>query len=234
MRRCQLNTAASDGLAVDRKVLLTAVGFRPDMVLPLADVLSPDEVVMIAGQHPDVTKAEATLAKAFKAKATATTTHRVKDWDIQAWSQTISDCLDQLKEDQVTVNLTAGHGLATAMLAIHAAQRALPVACYDWETWANTGRHPDQLDKYVHFHSPAALLHLKETVPIDRRILQLLLEGPQSVGSIAEKLTVPQSSVSTSLGRLVDTGFLDRNPAGRNRLYQLRKGLGEFVASALG
>lgn len=219
---------------VDRKVLLTAVGFRPEMVLPLADVLQPDEVIMIAGQHGEVTKAEAKLTKLFKAKGTTTMTYRVKDWDIQAWSKTITDCLDRLREDDVTVNLTAGHGLAVAMLAVHAAERALPVACYDWETLATTGKHPENLGKFVHFHSPAALLHLKETVPIDRRILQLLLEGPQSVGTIAEKLAVPQSSVSTSLARLVDTGFLDRNRAGRSRLYQLRKGLPEFVSEALG
>src|ERR1051325_3585821 len=138
-------------LHVDRKVLLTAVGFRPEMVLPLADVLLPDEVVMIAGQHGEVTKTEAALVKAFKAKGTPTTVRHVKDWDIQAWSRTIADCLDQLRDDDVTVNLTAGHGLAVAMLAIHAAQRALPVACYDWETFANTGRHPEQLQKFVHF-----------------------------------------------------------------------------------
>jgi DNA-binding transcriptional ArsR family regulator len=219
---------------VDRKVLLSAVGFRPAMILPLVDVLRPDHVVLVAGKHGEVTKAEVEVLRELKGRSTSSEIHHVDDWDVQAWSDLIAKLLEQYKDDQVVVNLTAGHGLSTAMLGIHATQRSLPVACYDWETFAKTGEHPRDLEKFIHFHSPAAVFNLNSTQPIDRQILGSLLQGPQGVGALSKRLGVPQSSISTSLARLIDRGFLDRESMGRERIYRLRAGLEPLVSKGLG
>src|SRR5687767_11748752 len=122
------------------------------MILPLVDGLRPDHVVLLAGKHREVTKPQPQVLRALKAGPTSSELHHVDDWDVQAWSDVIAKLLEQFDEDHVVVNLTAGHGLSTAMLGIHATQRSLQVACYDWETFAKTGEHPGDLEKFVHFH----------------------------------------------------------------------------------
>lgn len=218
---------------MDRTVLLSAVGFRPAMILPLVDVVRPDEVILVAGKHGEVTKATNDVTDALKDRKVAYKVHRVDDWDVQAWSDVIAGVLDHYEDDDVVVNLTAGHGLSAATLGIHATQRALKVACYDWETYAKTGEHPSDLAKQVHYHSPAALFNLGKTQPVDRSVLALLLSGPRAVGAIAKQLDASQSTVSTSLARLLSLGFLDRLSSGRERIYSLRPGLESLVEKAL-
>jgi DNA-binding transcriptional ArsR family regulator len=203
------------------------------MVLPLVDATKPQEVVLLAGRHGQVVETERELLRELKLRGITATVDRVDDWDVLAWSNAITAALDRLRDERVTVNLTAGHGLAVAMLAIHAAQRGLPVACFDWEPLA-TGKAPKDLTKLVHPHSPAAVLHLASTQPVDRQILALLLKAPQGVTALGKALDLPQSTVSTSLARLSERGFLDREQQGRSRTYRLRDGLAPMISHALG
>lgn len=221
-------------LPVDRTVLVSAVGFRPQMILPLCRVLSPQEVVLISGRHGKVVQAEKVVVGELKARGVAVHVTKVEDWDVLAWSNAITAALDKMRDERVTVNVTAGHGLAISMLAIHAAQRGLPVACYDWEPFAKTGKHPKDLAKFLHPHSPAAVLNLTSTQPVDRTILKHLLSGPTSVGELATALDMSQSTVSTSLIRLTERGFLDRQRVGKARIYRLRDGLHSMLAQAVG
>jgi DNA-binding transcriptional ArsR family regulator len=201
--------------------------------IPGVFATSPQEVVLIAGRHGQVIETEKELVRELKARGIPVTIDHVDDWDVVAWSNAITASLDRLRDERVTVNLTAGHGLAVAMLAIHAAERGLPVACYDWEPLA-TGKAPKDWSKLVHPHSPAAVLHLKSTQPVDRQILALLLKGPQGVTALGTALDLPQSTVSTSLARLSERGFLDRDQQGRSRIYRLRDGLRPMIDHALG
>src|SRR5688572_21526587 len=137
---------------MDRAVLLSAVGFRPQMVLPLVEATNPQEVVLVAGRHGQVAETERELLRELKGRGVSVSVEHVDDWDVLAWSNAITAALDRRRDERVTVNLTAGHGLAVAMLAIHAAQRGLPVACFDWEPLA-TGKPPKDLTKLVHPHS---------------------------------------------------------------------------------
>jgi DNA-binding transcriptional ArsR family regulator len=52
-------------------------------------------------------------------------------------------------------------------------------------------------------------------------IISLLKEKPCSVGEICEKLGFEQSRVSHNLKCLVDCGFVNSEPDGRNRIYAL-------------
>lgn len=221
-------------LPVDRTVLVSAVGFRPQMILPLARLLSPQEVVLIAGKHRTVVQAEKVVVGELKGRGVAVQVTKVDDWDVLAWSNAITAALDRLRDDRVTINVTAGHGLAISMLAIHAAQRGLPVACYDWEPFARTGKHPKDLARYMHPHSPAAVLNLKSTQPVDRAILRWLLAGPTAVGDLVAGLGMSQSTISTSLSRLTNRGFLDWTRSGKARIYQIREGLQSMIAHELG
>lgn len=203
------------------------------MILPIVDVLQPDAVALIAGRHGEVAKAERDVIKALRDRGVPHSIEHVDDWDIHAWHRAIGSILDRHRDDTVTVNLTAGHGASTAMLGIHAGARALPTACYDWETFAKTGEHPKDLAKYMHFHSPAAILNLPDTQPIDRQLLSQLLKGPQSVGTLAAETGLAQSSVSTSLLRLHEKGFVNRASEGRNRIYSIRPGVDDMLRNAL-
>lgn len=218
---------------MDRRVLVSAVGFRPLMITPVVDVMAPEEIVLIAGKHGQVVETEKEVTAHIKAKGIPLTVVHVDDWDIVQWNTALTAALDRLKDDSVTLNLTAGHGLCVAIFAIHAAKRALPVVCYDWEPLAKTGKQPKDLETLMHRHSPAAIFHLQDTQPVDRRILELLLVEAQNVTTLGAALQVPQSTLSTSLARLAERGFVDREASGRNKIYRLRPGLEPMISAAL-
>jgi predicted transcriptional regulator len=220
--------------AVDRRVLVSAVGFRSAMILPLVDVLEPQEVALISGEHGRVVKTEAEVTAALKRRGIPSTVEHAPDWDVLAWSNAINRTLDRLKDERVTINVTAGHGLAVALFAIQAAQRGLPIACYNWEPTARSKRVVMRDHKHLHMHSPAAILNLPAIVSLDQDVLRALLKGPQSVGSLAEDLKVAQSTLSTCLARLAERGFLDRETEGRSRLYRLRDGIDGMIRQAVG
>ncbi|MEE8115167.1 MAG: metalloregulator ArsR/SmtB family transcription factor [Nitrososphaerales archaeon] len=52
-------------------------------------------------------------------------------------------------------------------------------------------------------------------------ILELLRDGPRSVGEIVDELAFEQSRVSHSLGCLLNCGLLLVEPDGKNRIYRL-------------
>lgn len=53
-------------------------------------------------------------------------------------------------------------------------------------------------------------------------IIELLRDGPRSVGEIAERLGLHQPQVSKHLRVLSDTGFVEVHPVAQQRIYQLR------------
>ena len=55
------------------------------------------------------------------------------------------------------------------------------------------------------------------------KILELLLQGPFSVGEICEKLNEEQSKISHNLKKLADCHFLDVKKQGKKRVYSLNK-----------
>lgn len=57
--------------------------------------------------------------------------------------------------------------------------------------------------------------------PVRRRILQLLLEGPRSVNSLAAHFDMARPSVSEHLKVLRDSGLVTERRDGRQRLYSL-------------
>lgn len=189
---------------------------------------------MIAGHHGQVVTTERDLHKELRRRGITAITQTVDDWDSLAWHKAIRQILDDNARKDIIVNLTAGHGLAQGLLAIHAAKRGLPVACYDWETFAKTGSRPKDLLKYVHYHSPAAILNLDSLHEIDKQILRILLMGKANVMELVGSMhNVPQSTVSTSLARLARGGFVDRTAEGRTRLYAIRPGLESMLSAQL-
>lgn len=53
-------------------------------------------------------------------------------------------------------------------------------------------------------------------------IVELLRNGPRSVGEIAERLRLRQPQVSKHLRVLSDAGFVEVHPVAQQRIYQLR------------
>jgi predicted transcriptional regulator len=65
-------------------------------------------------------------------------------------------------------------------------------------------------------------------VPVRRRILELLHEGPTSVGDLAGQLPVGRPAVSKHLAVLGRAGLVEHSSAGTRNLYVLAPGgLGE-------
>lgn len=67
---------------------------------------------------------------------------------------------------------------------------------------------------------PTILSALAE--PNRKRIVELLREGPRSVGEIAEKLSLRQPQASKHLGVLSKAGLVEVHPVANVRIYQLR------------
>jgi DNA-binding transcriptional ArsR family regulator len=68
---------------------------------------------------------------------------------------------------------------------------------------------------------------MKETLfalaePNRLHIVELLREGPLTVGEIAERLGLQQPQVSKHLRVLHEAGLVDMQPAANRRIYQLR------------
>ena len=53
-------------------------------------------------------------------------------------------------------------------------------------------------------------------------IIELLRDGPCSVGEIADRLRIRQPQVSKHLRVLSDAGFVEVHPVAQQRIYQLR------------
>lgn len=53
-------------------------------------------------------------------------------------------------------------------------------------------------------------------------IVELLRDGPRSVGEIAERLHLRQPQASKHLRVLSDAGFVEVHPVAQRRIYQLR------------
>jgi DNA-binding transcriptional ArsR family regulator len=55
--------------------------------------------------------------------------------------------------------------------------------------------------------------------PTRRRILQLLVSGPRTVGDLAANFTVTRSAISQHLGVLAEVGLVSSRKEGRQRIY---------------
>ena len=58
--------------------------------------------------------------------------------------------------------------------------------------------------------------------PTRLRILQMLQDGPASVGEIVETLDIKQANASKQLGILLGAGVLGREKAGNSAIYSIR------------
>lgn len=219
---------------MDRNILLSAVGFRESMVQGIIDYLNPDEVVLIHSRHGESQKAHRRLLEKATEDGRPVRSQRVPDWDLLAWSDAIEAAMDRYKDDQVTVNVTAGHTMAVSMLAVHAAKRGLPIIVYDWEEEAETGKRPKNwMDTKIHRHSPGAVLHLRRVSDVDRVVIDALLDGPATVSGLRERKELAQSSVSTSLARLAGKGFVATKRKVGGREYALQPGIEPMVQQAI-
>src|SRR5579875_2390581 len=57
--------------------------------------------------------------------------------------------------------------------------------------------------------------------PVRRRLVELLAEGPQPVGKLAERLPVGRPAVSKHLKALAGAGLVTARPEGTRNLYAL-------------
>ena len=58
--------------------------------------------------------------------------------------------------------------------------------------------------------------------PTRLRILQMLQDGPASVGQVVETLDIKQANASKQLGILYQAGVLARQKAGNSAIYSIR------------
>lgn len=198
-------------------VLLSAVGWRADLVTAVVERVKPRTVELVHSTHENTREILEEVKSELARQRVPFTAVEVADFDFFAWSRAFEDALTRHEGENRVVNLTAGHGVAIATLASAAARHGLDAVCYDWED-----------TKAFHDSSPAAPINLDRLRSEDHALLARLRTGATNVKTLAAETKRDSSSVSVSLNRLVGWGFLRRESKGRETFYDLRPGVAEF------
>lgn len=206
-------------------VLLTAIGFKPELVREPARHLSPSRIYGIATKHPKVTAARKVIDEWCETAniplevVTIRTAFSFVEW-YQAWNR----AAQANPHADVVTNLTAGHAVAISTAALVAVQNTWPCLCYD------------DIEDVVHSLSPSILLKLNALNPRDRTALRVLSGGPRSVGDVAIQMNDGFSTVSRCLSRLRAWGFATSSSDtgdSRRQIYELRPGVKQFLGDIL-
>jgi DNA-binding MarR family transcriptional regulator len=205
--------------------MLSAVGFREDLVVRPAEELHANRLVLVASPHPKVKETLGSLKGWAKKGGLEVEVFQLKrSFDFVEWYYAwMAAGLTSIGRP-VYVNLTAGHAVAISTASLQATKKGWPCVCWD-----------DQEDM-LHHLSPSILLKLDELIPRDREALRLLADGPQAVSQLVPRLGGRQSTVSHCLDRLENAGFLtlQADPGdGRRRVAELRPGVRAFLSSIL-
>lgn len=206
-------------------VLLTAIGFKPELVREPAKHARASRIHAIATKHPRVAAARKILEGWTETVGIPIEVVTVRNaFDFVEWYQAWIR-VDQTNAGKDTVfNLTAGHAVAISTAALVAVQRTSPCVCYD------------DIEDVMHDLSPSILLKLHELNPRDRDALRILAGGPAAVGDVAQVMKDRLSTVSRCLTRLREWGFTASSPDpkdSRRQVYELRAGVKEFLTTIL-
>lgn len=205
-------------------ILLSPLGWTEEWLLRPLEAIRPNHVVILHTSHPKtlatLTRAKAAIAKRNGAPTVESVVVR-PDFDFVAWFRAFEQAVSQFPTQEVTINLTPGHGFAIAMAAVSAAMRGLPCIIYDDDA------------KETHYASPGILLHLHRLADADKKILEKLRSKSQTVSKLSETSVLPLSTVSTSLQRLYRQGFVKKAREKQFITYSLREGVEEFLPSII-
>lgn len=206
-------------------VLLTAIGFKAELVREPAKHVGASKIYGIATKHPKVAATRKALEEWSETAGIPMEVVTVRNaFDFVEWyyAWITANLVNTGKE--TVVNLTAGHAVASTTAALVATQKTTPCLCYD------------DIDDVMHHLNPSILLKLHELIPRDREALRVLADGPANVGDVAKRMKDRLSTVSRCLARLRDWGFAisaaDTNDS-RRQIYELRPGVKEFLTTIL-
>lgn len=206
-------------------VLLTAVGFKPELVRDPAKLLGASRIYGIATKHPKVALARKDIEGWGGSAGVRVDVAQLKSaFDFVEWYSAWKAAGQAAAGREVYVNLTAGHGVAISTAAMVAVQNSWPCVVYD------------DLERELHHMSPSILLKLHDLVPRDKEVLETLARQPQTVGGVALALDDKMSTISRSLTRLKEWGFLGSAQSeadARHHIYDLRPGVKEFLGTIL-
>lgn len=206
-------------------VLLTAIGFKAELVREPAKHAQASKVYAIATKHPKVAVARKVLEEWSETAGIPLEVVTVRNaFDFVEWYSAWNKAALANAGKDTVVNLTAGHAVAISTAALVATQSTTPCLCYD------------DVDDVMHHLNPSILLKLHELIPRDREALRILSEGRANVGDVAAAMKDRLSTVSRSLSRLRNWGFAASSPDprdSRRQIYELRPGVKEFLATIL-
>lgn len=206
-------------------VLLTAIGFKPELVREPAQHLKASRIYAIATKHPKVAGARKALEEWSETGGVLLEVATLRNaFDFVEWHSAWARAGLEHSGKELFVNLTAGHGVAISTAAMIATQRAWPCVVYD------------DLEGQLHHMTPSILLKLHDLVPRDKEVLETLAQQPQTVGGVAQALDDKMSTISRSLTRLKEWGFLESAQSeadARHHIYDLRPGVKEFLATII-
>jgi hypothetical protein len=206
-------------------VLLTAIGFKPELVREPAKHVRATKIYAIATKHPKVAAARKELEEWSETVGIQMEVVTVRNaFDFVEWYYAWITASLVNKGKETVFNLTAGHAVASTTAALVATQKTAPCLCYD------------DIDDVMHHLNPSILLKLNDLIPRDREALSILAKGKSNVGDVAEAMKDRLSTVSRCLSRLRDWGFAVSSPDprdSRRQVYELRPGVKEFLATIL-
>jgi DNA-binding transcriptional ArsR family regulator len=206
-------------------VLLSAIGFKAELVREPAMRVGASKIYGIATKHPKVAATRKALEEWSETAGIPMEVVTVRNaFDFVEWYYTWMTAQLAFAGKEIVINLTAGHAVASSTAAMIAAQKSLPCVCYD------------DIEDEVHHLNPSILLKLHELIPRDKEALAVLAKGPTAVGEVAAALDDRMSTISRSLSRLREWGFAHSTPDSqdsRRQIYELRPGVKEFLATIL-
>jgi DNA-binding transcriptional ArsR family regulator len=210
---------------VEGPVLLTAIGFKPELVSEPAQHVGASKIYGISTSHPKVVACREALERWSETTGTAMHVVTVEGaFDFVEWYLSWRAAIETLTGQDVVVNLTAGHAVAISTASLVAAQTSGACVCYD------------EVEDVVHHLNPSILEKLNHLIARDRRALAVLATGKATVGDVAIRMEDELSTVSRCLSRLREWGFVTSAPDpedSRRQIYELRPGVREFLSTIL-
>lgn len=203
-------------------VLIGPVGFQEWKTQEVVLAMEFDELILLRTSHKRAKRHLMTLKPKLKERGIGMQEIEVRPaFDFVAWYRAMNHAIENHRGADITVNLTAGHGVAISMAALVAARRSLACVCYDI------------VEHQIHHASPAILFGLERLVDTDRKILRVLAKGPRTVGQIHAETSDKTSTTSMALQRLRADGWVTSQREGQSIRYDLRPGVRPFVTSEI-
>lgn len=139
-------------------------------------------------------------------------------FDLRAWQESLSNVVANHRRADITMNLTAGHGVAIAAATMVAISDGIPCVCYD------------VVEGRLFRVNPSAAMQMASLGSTEREILRLLNERARTVTDLQRASRLKPSTVSMALQRLRTSAWVESVREGKAIRYDIHPGAQQLLA----